>query len=624
MDALPPGPDDVLAALAGRYRVTGELGRGQMGVVYRAVQLALNREVAVKLPTVEDQEGVERFLRESRLLASLSHPNLVHVLDADLAAGRPYLVLELVVGRSLQNELAYAGMLPVAKAVSLVCQIAEGLSSAHAAGIVHRDVKIANVMVTAEGVAKLADFGLARALAPDAAGLTGTGTLLGTPAYLAPEVCRGLPASPASDLYALGVVLFELIAGRLPFTAGTPGEMLAKHIHDAPPRLARYGEEVPEELEAVHARLMAKDPLKRPAGAAEAAGELRAALGFSASVTAVNIPSLPPPLPRPTPRSRGTGRKISVAAPASGASPVRWVAAGALAALVLAAPLFWLALRSRNDISMHIELQNQESGSKASDWAILRALAPDATGRERWLSAVDEAEMVRVPAGTFVRGTLEMGKDARPVRKLTLSGFYIDRFEVTNQLYDKFCRKTGHAPPERHAGEQAVLDRSDHPVVGVTWQDAADYARWAGKRLPTEAEWEKAARGPDGRRFPWGDEAVGKPVRCNLADGFAGDPDGYQYTAPGGKFPLGVSFYGAHDMAGNVWEWCSDWYDESYYPVAPERDPAGPERGRLHVSRGGSFMTYMPHDLLAGKRRGAPPNVREPDQGFRCARPETP
>ena len=640
-------PQEPSGQLAARYRVTEELGRGQMGIVYRAVQTALGREVAVKYPTVESAVGAERFLREARLLAKLSHPNLVRVLDADLDAGRPFLVLEFVMGYSLMQYRERAESLAPAEAVGLICQICDGLAAAHEAGIIHRDIKSGNVLVSHDGVAKLADFGLARGAE---VGLTEAGTLLGTPAYLAPEIARGEPASPASDLYALGVLLFELVTGRLPFLGLSAAEVLNKHLRETPPRLARHASDIPDELEALYAALMAKDPRARPASAAAVGRELRLAMGHSASVTALEIPQL---VPEPPPR-RTTRRTAAPASPTSPTSPTSdtardaapgrareiWSAALGFAVALALSQAAWSLLRGPHP-SPSVEASKQQltttapsdasgapapsspspdaSPDAAERWAPLTPLSPDPAGRGRWLSQVDEAEMVRVAAGPAIRGSNEVGPDERPVRVLLIDGFYIDRKEVTNRQYDRFTALVHHAPRPRNP-KSPELDLPDHPVVGVLWQDAVDYCAWAKKRLPTEAEWEKAARGPEGLRYPWGNDDRAKPP-ANFADPMGISPDGYATTAPVGSFPAGASPYGALDMAGNVWEWCADWYGDHYYETSPEKNPPGPASGRWKASRGGSHMTYDVQDMLSAYRKRGEPLARHTDQGFRCVRP---
>ena len=621
-------------SLVARYRVIEELGRGQMGVVYRAVQTALDREVAIKFPTVESAVGGERFLREARTLARLSHQNLVRVIDADLDGGRPFLVLEFVMGWSLMEYRERRETLPVAEAVGLVCQVLDGLAVAHAAGIVHRDIKSGNVLVSSDGVAKLADFGLARG--PDAAALTQSGTLLGTPAYLAPEVAQGKPGGVAADLYAAGVMLFELITGRLPFTALSPGDIFAKHIRDAPPKLARYASDIPDGIEHAYQALLAKAPEDRPAGALEAGRMLRRAMGLSESVSALAIPALPPEMAqaavaqaaaRPMrPASRPTRR---VLAPARDRTWV-WAAGGFALALGVAAPAAWFLTRrpvpgpvvSATPAPLPSAVIEAFPGAaaRAGQWTLLVRRPPEPSGLVCWTSMTDGAQMVRVPAGPCVRGCDEAGPDEKPPRRIHVDEFWIDRFEVTNRLYDRFVAATGHAPRERHAGRVAALDGPDNPVVSVTWQDAVDYGTWAGKRLPTEAEWEKAARGPDGHRYPWGDDEP-SAKNCNMADPMNVANDGYELTSPAGRFPDGASCYGAQDMAGNVWEWCSDWYGERYYRTSPDRSPTGAPDGRWRVSRGGSYVSYEPADLLGCYRKKGEPTARHLDQGFRCARP---
>lgn len=208
-------------------------------------------------------------------------------------------------------------------------------------------------------------------------------------------------------------------------------------------------------------------------------------------------------------------------------------------------------------------------------------------------------DMVFVPAGEFIMGTSEKELeqylllfpyrrpsrfyDEQPQRIVYLDAFYIDKYEVTNEQYGKFLKETGRTPPP--FWNDKLYNQPNQPVVGVSWEDAKAYAEWAGKRLPTEAEWEKAARGTDGRIWPWGNEW--DPTKLNAND--VGTVDGYVYSAPVGSYPQGVSPYGVYDMAGNAWEWVADWYDKDYYKYGPKINPKGPPTGENHVARGGSW-----------------------------------
>jgi formylglycine-generating enzyme required for sulfatase activity len=218
-------------------------------------------------------------------------------------------------------------------------------------------------------------------------------------------------------------------------------------------------------------------------------------------------------------------------------------------------------------------------------------------------------EMVLVPAGDSWMGSEDGGSEERPRRKVYLDGFYIDRTEVTNAQYRRFMEATGQRAPAYWGNSR--FNAPDQPVVGVDWGDARAYCAWAGKRLPTEAEWEKTARGPDGRRYPWGDEW--DPRKANFAEGGPGKP------TPVGSYRAGASPYGAVDMAGNVWEWVADWYQRDYYTKAPSRNPPGPDQGALKVLRGGSWYDY-PFDLRAAYRSFSTPDFRITYIGFRCAR----
>ena len=258
--------------LAGRYRLLGLLGRGGVGEVWRAEDLQLGRPVAVKvLRRLEGDalSSLERFRREARATAQLSHPNVVATYDVGTTEDRAYLVMELVRGGDLAQLLRSHGLPPAEEVADLAVQAARGLDAAHAAGIVHRDVKPANLLLSSEGELKITDFGIARMSGSEQTGALTGPVLLGTAAYLSPEQVRGEAATPASDRYALGCVLYELLAGTPPF-AGEPHEVLDGHVHRDPVPVQEYRPDVPAGLADLVMMLLAKDPAARPATAAEA------------------------------------------------------------------------------------------------------------------------------------------------------------------------------------------------------------------------------------------------------------------------------------------------------------------------------------------------------------------
>jgi serine/threonine-protein kinase len=313
--------------LAGRYRLLGLLGRGGVGEVWRAEDLQLGRPVAIKL--LRRLEGdalssLERFKREAKATARLSHPNVVATYDIGSTGDRPYLVMELVRGGDLAQLLRNHGLPPAGEVADLAIQAARGLDAAHAAGIVHRDVKPANLLLSSDGTLKITDFGIARMSGTEnTGGLTGP-VLLGTAAYLAPEQVRGEPATPASDRYALGCVLYELLAGRTPFT-GEAHQVLDGHVHSEPAPLLAYRPDAGAGLADLVMKLLSKDPAARPATAAEA----EACLGTAGAAE-------PPPtevmaLPDLAPADESAPARSSLSPNARRAAMIGIVAAAALA-----------------------------------------------------------------------------------------------------------------------------------------------------------------------------------------------------------------------------------------------------------------------------------------------------
>jgi eukaryotic-like serine/threonine-protein kinase len=323
----------------GRYRVERTLGRGGMATVYLAADSELGRSVAVKVLAdnlAGDNTFRERFLREARLAAGLSHPNVVNVFDVGETDGRPFIVMEYVEGETVADELRASGAMSPEHAVDLALQACAGLEAAHASGLVHRDVKPQNLLVRPDGTLKIADFGIARAA--ESTRLTEIGTILGSAAYLSPEQAAGGETTPAADVYSLGAVLYELLTGRTPYTASTLVELVNKQRAGSLLPVRSVAPGVSAEVEDVVMRCLSPVPEQRPATAGELARELAAAapepptvpLPATTDTGAATLPftSVPAPPPFATPAARQLGSQRR-----------RWVvlalAAVAVAALVV-------------------------------------------------------------------------------------------------------------------------------------------------------------------------------------------------------------------------------------------------------------------------------------------------
>jgi eukaryotic-like serine/threonine-protein kinase len=329
--------------IAGRYELEELVGTGGMSRVYRARDRQLERLVALKVLHERlgaDDEHVSRFRHEARAVAQLSHPNVVTVIDRGEDGGRQFIVFEYVDGESLKQLCERTGPLPVRRALEIAVAVAEGLAYAHEHGVVHRDVKPQNVLLSRDGEVKVTDFGIARSLDAES-GLTVTGTVLGTSSYLSPEQASGLHVTPAADVYSLGVVLYELLAGEVPFPGGNQVVVALKHVNEPPPSLLERRPDVPVRLASAVAWALQKDPEQRFASMDDFAAELRACLaGLESPDAELTMVAAPPPSP---PRAD---------APPTRVAP-RWrrrgpVVAGLLALAVVAAAVVALVLTARH------------------------------------------------------------------------------------------------------------------------------------------------------------------------------------------------------------------------------------------------------------------------------------
>jgi len=577
-----PGNLPAAAVLRGRYRVLRLVARGGMGAVYQvedrqqpSTLWALKEMTVAAISAADRAQAVAAFQREANLLLSLQHPNLPRVLDLFEEHGRHFLVMAFVDGDSLEQRLErVGGPLPVADVLHWAGQLCDVLGYLHAQRppLIHRDLKPANVMVDRRNRVQLIDFGIARFQRP---GRSRDTVMQGTEGYASPEHYGRGQTEARSDLYCLGAALYHALTGRPPATVTERLLPPPGGVRLVPPR--QITPAIPAGVEAALLRAMELDPAARFGRAAvpeSAMAEMQAALAKHLEAR---------PQTRACPRCGRENLLGSLACFACGydfsgpAAP----AAGAAEAASL----------HRTDTGLVIATPENVAG--------LLAL-PQPPGRVWWEQA--EMELCLAPGGAFLMGSAVADAaafgDERPQHEVILDPFYIGRYPVTWAQYARF---KGVVP----AGME------EHPAVQVSWYAAAAFCRWAGLRLPVEAEWEKAARGADGRIYPWGDRwDVGC---CNSDEGGAGGTTPVGAYSPGGDGP-----YSCADLAGNVWEWTADWYEAGYYRRSPSRSPAGPASGAQKVSRGGSWRNWSWSARCACRNRGDPAAVQT-EVGFRCA-----
>ncbi|NLY92152.1 MAG: serine/threonine protein kinase, partial [Firmicutes bacterium] len=246
--------------LGNRYRILELIGEGGMALVYKAECTLLQRVVAIKILRSQfsaDREFVERFRREAQAAASLSHPNVVNIFDVGQDGDIHYIVMEYIAGRNLKELIKAEAPLPLNQALRITLQISDALRHAHEHNIIHRDIKPHNILMTEEGMVKVTDFGIARAVT--ASGYTQTGVVMGSVQYFSPEQAKGLPVGPQSDLYSLGCILYEMLTGEVPFTGESPIAIALKHLQEEPPLLGRLGATYPKRVVDLLKRALAKD-----------------------------------------------------------------------------------------------------------------------------------------------------------------------------------------------------------------------------------------------------------------------------------------------------------------------------------------------------------------------------
>jgi eukaryotic-like serine/threonine-protein kinase len=687
--SLPDPLHLVGTVIADKYAVERVVGEGGFAIVYRAIHRVWQRPVAIKVfralgGLVRDrhQELVDSFVQEGRLLAELSERSAaicqardVGLLTTSDGLAIPYMVLEWLEGRSLDAVLAderCAGLPPRSPeaAVALLEPAAEALALAHKKGIAHRDVKPANLFIIGdprgEPTVKLLDFGIAKVVQDaqrDAGAFARTQGVMSsfTPAYGAPEqFSRAQGATgPWTDVFALALILTELLTHQPPLL-GDDLTQLAFAAMDTQrrPTPRAFDVPVPEAVEAVLRRALTVKVQDRYASMGEFWTALRSALSLDPASSFVGTDSsrsdphartalgAPTPtgeigVPRRTPAMPGTEvpfatMRVTGPPPPRSRAPIAIVTG---VGLVLSVGLGGFLLRPQGQPPPPVAV------ASSAPPIMSIAAAPEPTC---------PPGMTKIPAGRFFMGSDDRREedDERPAHQVILSAYCMDTTEVTVEQY-KACSDRGgckRAPTENDwegitPQLRKIYDplcnirepetRGLHPINCIDWELADAYCKATSRRLPTEAEWEYATRGSDGRKYPWGDDAPmggGHLNACGKECVAWGkkhpDPDyplvamypaddGFPTTAPVGSFPNGASPFGLQDVVGNVWEWVSDWH--ARYTGDAVTNPTGPESGTERVLRGGAWNGSKVAWVRPTYRFKSDPKLRSHGIGLRCA-----
>lgn len=667
--------------VADKYVVEKLVGEGGFAVVYRAMHSIWKKPVAIKFfselsnaPADQRESLQEAFIQEGALLTELSSQSAGIVQARDVGTyttpdGRwmPFMVLEWLEGRSLEDAMIDTesrGPWSLREALNVIAPAGQALDVAHGQGIAHRDIKPANIFILGEDpraentTIKLLDFGVAKLITDNthmkaALAKTGTNITSFTPQYGAPEqFSRSYGATgPWTDVFALALVTVELLLGKSALDGGDLIQLAySAGNRESRPTPQSLGVQVPDAVEAVFAKALAVAPGSRYTRAGEFVQALIEAVGgiseaqLSGRGVALTRPmelartiATTDPSAFPVHATTSTPATLEPAASAGGSSKAPLFAVlGVGAAVAIGAVAFFLLRKGDADPT--------PTASATASAPTVVASAPPAP-------ATCPDEMVTIKGGEYFMGSEDSkaADNEKPAHSVKLSAYCIDKTEVTRTAYlacstRGACPRAGREPhwpnisdKDRKAWaplcNESAEDRGDHPINCVTHRDATTYCKKQGKRLPTEAEWEFATRGPDGRIYPWGDDAP-TAKHLNACDKdcaawaeksgvgvkvlFPDDSDGHGATAPVGSFSGGSSRFGPQDVVGNVWEWVADY--EGPYQATASVNPKGPATGERRVIRGGGFDSGDTAWLRPSFRYGADPENRSPTIGFRCAK----
>ncbi len=646
-------PDTIFAR---DYRVIGKLSEGGMGAVYTVEQVSTGRQRALKLmhpELVSDPTLRTKFEQEAKIGGRIQSEHVVEVVAAGVDADTqlPYLVMELLHGEDLAHAIKRRGPMSPGEVALVFEPLCHAVGAAHAAGIVHRDLKPENIFLAhskrsgSAFTVKVLDFGIAKVL-EEARTSSNTGAM-GSPYWMAPEQTERKATVTASvDVWALGLIAYYLLTGKMFWRCandedGTITNFLRELVLEPIPSVIARGtefsvaERLPSGFESWFARCVNREASGRFSNASVAFEALAPILGSSASAAAGGGLA-PPSNHRVVPISQridatgdlGAARTMhdatpiedeDVGAPVLPRSNTGLIAGGALA-LVALGVIGFIALRNSPD-------KPDVATTPSASVPLSTKHCPDG--------------MASVPSGDVFIGADDGESDERPSHKLTLNAFCIDLGEVTVGEFAQCAKDNGCSPgaktvdyrgikPEDHTlwdefCNTGKSDKASHPQNCVTWDQASSYCKWANKRLPTEEEWEYAARGTDGRKYPWGNELPtpttvnGCGPECVTKGNLLGQPwqplysttDGFESTAPSRSFEAGKSPFGVYDLEGNVEEWTAS-------ATCPY--PGNNCQSDNRTTRGAAWTSGDPREFRASARNKNAPTARTAEIGFRCAK----
>jgi formylglycine-generating enzyme required for sulfatase activity/serine/threonine protein kinase len=720
--------------LDGRYQLEKRLGQGGMGVVFKARHIFLKTAHAIKiiLPDLvgNDPNLVTRFRQEALAAAAIRHQNIIAVTDFGVVRGTmPFLVMEFVQGKSLQDMMAEEGAMSPLRAFELMHPICAGIAAAHRQGIVHRDLKPLNVMICddlpiSEAV-KILDFGLAKIKSGELLGsfiAAQTTGLMGSPFYMAPEQWSDEPPDARADVYSLGVMLYQMLCGEVPFKGSSIPSIMKKHLTSDVPSFESRGFDIPLEIENIVRHALEKEPADRTASADDFARELRDAMAAASAQlkrTADSAEPLdpsktivgPPPSDTVPPGSTtafdplaGTisaaaleeedhktlfaqrelareaaarqrleqeeaarlkaeeaKRKEEAAAkdqerkhleeivaaqtkvleekltqlastmsPKPGAVDVEATHVQQPGAITAGSSLAGTAAQPFPRIDAGVAPKKRSAVMPIAIVVILVVLIGGGVGgffiyKGRSVTPVGppkpppeevtiKPDLLEIEGGTFQMGRNDSVQTEGPAHQVTVSNFAMDKTEVTNAEYGQFVKQTGHNPPEQWGSPKAPVGQELLPVTNVSYEDALAFAAWRSKRdgvtyrLPTEEEWEYAARnGENDNLYPWGNAwATGRAATVEAGVG---------KEQPVGTYPQGANRWGVQDLIGNVWEWTSS--KASVYKGSPLQLQA--QYQTWIIARGGSYSSAA-NKVSGTLRDWFAPNYKNPVLGFRLVK----